>query len=131
MDIIRQIKDKLRIPVIGNGDVFSIDDGIRMFEYTGCDALMIGRGAMGNPWIFSSLLGGGGRPEKREIFNTINRHLHMLVEEKGEYQGVREMRKHVAWYIKGFQNCAAVKDKIFKTSRREEMLEILELFLSD
>ena len=103
-DIIRQVKEAVSIPVIGNGDIFTPEDGKRMLEETGCDGLMVARGAKGNPWIFKRLthyLDTGELlppPTKEEKKEMILRHARMQVELKGEYQGIREMRKHVAWY---------------------------------
>ncbi len=100
-DIIKQIKESINIPVIGNGDVFTVEDAINMFEYTKCDAIMIGRGAQGNPWIFEQInhyLKTGEKldePTAKEKIETIKEHMDLAVKEHGEYVAVREMRKHV------------------------------------
>ena len=101
-DIIRQVKEAVRIPVIGNGDVVSPESAKAMFDETGCDGIMIGRGAQGNPWIFRQILHGMEtgekiRPSAEEVREMILRHARLLVEHKGVYTGIREMRKHVAW----------------------------------
>ena len=105
-DIIRQVKEAVRIPVIGNGDVVSPESAKAMFDETGCDGIMIGRGAQGNPWIFRQILhwmetGEKIRPSAEEVREMILRHARLLVEHKGVYTGIREMRKHVAWYTAG------------------------------
>ena len=119
-DIIAEIKKNLSIPVIGNGDVFTIEDSINMLDKTGCDAIMIGRGAQGNPWIFKRInhyMNTGEilpEPTLNEKISTAIKHLKLAVEEHGEYVAVREMRKHIAWYLKGLRNSAKLRDEINK-----------------
>ena len=109
-DIIRQVKENVSIPVIGNGDVFEVEDAINMLNQTNCDAIMIGRGAQGNPWIFKRInhyMQTGEilpEPTLEEKINTAKKHLKLAVEEHGEYVAVREMRKHIAWYLKGLES---------------------------
>ena len=105
--IIRSVKEKVGIPVIGNGDVDSPDEAERMAAETGCDAVMIARGALGNPWVFS-----GKIPEPCELMEMMLRHLELQVSFDGEYAGVREMRKHLAWYTHGMKNSGAFRDEI-------------------
>ncbi|MDO4330883.1 MAG: tRNA dihydrouridine synthase DusB [Lachnospiraceae bacterium] len=131
-DIIRQVKEAVRIPVIGNGDVFTPQEAKRMLEETGCDGIMIGRGAKGNPWIFSrtnhyletgELLPG---PTIPEIKAMILRHGKLLTEYKGEKTAMREMRKHMAWYTAGLPHSAALRNEINLVETLEEMAQLLE-----
>lgn len=121
-DAVKRVKSELRIPVIGNGDIFCAEDAKRMFEYTGCDAVMVARGAQGNPWIFeqiSAVLGGEPQPLEPNPCSRLETALHhtrMLVEQKGESRGIKEARKHLAWYIKGLRGASAIKSEIFKIS---------------
>lgn len=126
-DIIRQVKEAVFIPVIGNGDVTSAQKAADMMEQTGCDGVMIGRGAQGNPWIFRELLEYNEtgiipeRPDKLTIRDTMLRHAALQIEFKGEYLGIREMRKHVAWYTKGMPGSAKLRDAINKVETYEEL----------
>lgn len=130
-DIIKQVKESVNIPVIGNGDIFSPVDAKNMFEYTGCDGIMIGRGAQGNPWIFKNVIHylekGELLPEPtwEERLDMAVRHLKMLVEYKGEVIGVREMRKHLGWYIKGLPHSAEMRVLINSTSGLEPMEQVI------
>ena len=136
-DIIRQVKENVSIPVIGNGDVFEVEDAINMLNQTNCDAIMIGRGAQGNPWIFKRInhyMQTGEilpEPTLEEKINTAKKHLKLAVEEHGEYVAVREMRKHIAWYLKGLRNSARVRDEINKIERYEEVVNKLESYMQD
>jgi len=131
-DIIRRVKEAVSIPVIGNGDIFSPEDAKRMIEETGCDGIMVARGAKGNPWIFKQIttyLETGEklpRPSKEELKQMILRHGNMMLEFKGEVAGMREMRKHVAWYTAGYPNSAALRNDINSVSTMEELEVLIE-----
>lgn len=131
-DIIRQVKEAVKIPVIGNGDVTDGARAIAIQEETGCDGVMIGRGAQGNPWIFHELLEYEKtgfmppRPSKDVIRETMLRHARLQIEFKGDYLGIREMRKHVAWYTKGLEGSARLRDDINKVESYAELEELLK-----
>lgn len=134
-DIIKKVKEAVKIPVIGNGDVFSPQDAEKLFEHTNCDALMVGRGAQGNPWIFGQIiryLEKGEQPCEvsfDEKLSTILRHMDMLIALKGERTGILEMRSHIAWYVKGIRNATRIKERIFKLNDRDEIVECLKTAL--
>lgn len=135
-DIIRQVKEAVKIPVIGNGDVADGESAERMLRETGCDGVMIGRGAQGNPWIFKSLLEYEKtgvllpRPGVQEIKETMLRHARLQIAYKGDYLGIREMRKHVAWYTTGLKNSARLREEINRTESYEELQKLLDSRLS-
>lgn len=131
-DIIRQVKEAVSIPVIGNGDVDSPQKAEAMFRETGCDGVMIGRACRGNPWIFRQLqeyFEKGqliSRPELSEVKEMILRHGQLLLEEKGDYTGMREMRKHVAWYTAGYPHSARLRQAINSIESMESLKNLLE-----
>lgn len=135
-DIIRQVKEAVKIPVIGNGDVTSPQKAKQLLEETGCDGVMVGRAAQGNPWIFKEIthyLATGEllpRPDKAEVRDMMLRHARMQIEYKGEYIGMREMRKHVSWYTAGYPNSAKLRGVINAVESYEELEALLmERFL--
>lgn len=136
-EIIKNVKKSLSISVIGNGDITSPEDAKRMLEYTGCDGIMVGRAAQGNPWIFSRILRyletGELVPEPtvEEKISKALEHVRMLVEYKGEYVGIREARKHVAWYIKGMKNAAKIKNRINQIDTLAQLEQILHTMLEN
>lgn len=129
-DIIRQVKEAVQIPVIGNGDLHTAEDVCRMKEQTGCDGFMIGRGAQGNPWIFEQILHkletgeDLPRPTVQEVTEMVLRHARLQVEIKGEYTGMREIRKHAAWYTAGYRNSSKLRGKINEVETIQQLEEL-------
>lgn len=129
--IIKKLKENVKIPVIGNGDITKPEDSKRMTDETGCDAIMIGRGAQGNPWIFKRIIhyfktGEILRePTIKERIDMILKHLDMMISYKGEHVGVLEMRKHISWYLKGIHGAAKIKEQIFKMTDYRDIKNIL------
>lgn len=132
-DIIAQVKDKVCIPVIGNGDVKDGVSAVRLLTQTGCDGVMIGRAARGNPWIFRQIkeyLENGrtdGGPSPEEVKNTILRHAELMLTYKGEYTGIREMRKHLSWYTAGYPHSAKLRQKINEMETADDLKKNLEI----
>ncbi len=128
------VKDAVSIPVIGNGDIFEPADALRMKEQTGCDGVMIGRGALGNPWIFENVINLlEGRPEREipasEVIGTALSHLELMIEAKGERAGIAESRKHLGWYMKGVRGAAELRNRINCAENLDEIRTILNSLL--
>ena len=135
-EIIAQVKDAVRIPVIGNGDLLTAEDVIAMKEMTHCDGFMIGRGAQGNPWIFHQILHYFetgeiiGKPPMDELVAMMLRHAKMQIAFKGEeYYGIREFRKHAAWYTSGYHNSARLRGMINEVNTYQELEDLMERVL--
>ena len=129
-EIIRLVKEAVTIPVIGNGDIDCYESAKHMLEYTGCDGVAIGRGAEGNPWIFEELNAkyaglDYNKPSLEEVKEMIMRHARMLIDYKGEYIGIREMRKHAAWYTAGFKGASKLRGRLNEASSIESLEEII------
>lgn len=134
LDVIKDVVEAVNIPVVGNGDIVDGPSALHMLEYTGCKAIMIGRGSLGNPWIFKEInayFAGEEfkRPSKEEIYNMIVDQYERLLKLKGERLALLEMRSHVGWYLKGMQGSAQIKNKANQALSFEEVKKILKEYL--
>ena len=133
--IIKEVKDTLSIPVIGNGDIFTCHDGKRMIDETGCDAIMVGRGVLGNPWLIKQCieyLDDGIEPERidlEEKLEMIKRHAELLSEVKPEKVAMHKMRTHAAYYLKGQYRSVEIKPKLFKMNTKEELFNLIDEYV--
>lgn len=140
LEIIKQVKEAVNIPVIGNGDIKDVKSAIKMFEYTGVDGIMIGRATLGNPWIFETIINElkegpqNGQPtfdpiSNRERLNTILEHLDLMIQEKGEYVAIREMRKHISGYTKNLPNSSKFREEMNKIEDKNELIKYISEYL--
>ena len=131
LDIIKQVKQAVSIPVIGNGDVKDIKSAQKMFEYTGVDGIMVARASLGNPWIFKSIIEETEYiPTNKERLDAILEHLELMIKEKGEYVAIREMRKHISGYTKNLPNSSRFREEMNKIENKEELIKYITEYLS-
>lgn len=139
LDIIKQVKEAVEIPVIGNGDIRDIQSAKKMFKYTGVDGIMIGRASLGNPWVFKEIIEGLSLPYSKsekyiptnqERLKTILEHLYLAIKEKGEYVAIREMRKHISGYTKKLPNSSEFRSKMNQIEDKEELINFITEYIN-
>ena len=136
LEIIKKVKENVKIPVIGNGDIKNMQDAKKMFEYTGVDGIMIGRATLGQPWIIGQIINelNGNKTDEisnRDKLNIIKEHINLAIKEKGEYVAIREMRKHICWYIKNMKDSSKFREKVNKIEKTDELITCLEEYFNN